>query len=458
MTWQDPHLSSKGEQQCLHAGKVLFGQDRDQDNYHLFSGDLSYKAVYVSPMRRTLKTALLIFGRAAAAAGIPFKAMPWAHEKRGSISDVGIGSSELLEFATKLVTSDGRMGSVGNLVTEPLLTLNTMLRSLPEDWSTNPSVPDAELPYYPENSGFTTEKEPHGFLVKRMAKLQSEMLEIDEDAAILVAHSGVIRMLLQPFLFGQRPDNAAIIYGELSQDGWSNVKLLGDGAHRNEQIDGLAGFRPEAVACRDRDCNNYDEEFRTLGIARKYARGTCCSSSTVRLWVYDTLLPALTYFKPPKDPRHDKSRATVRLETTTSVWYTSYAHVVLRPDQFENALPRDGRTSFSMTLQPKSRHEHAVWFHRATCDTCASLFVHGADDQMQTLIIFTSKEGANDYSCKKAEDACFLLLKAEEYEHDTKVAAQRRLAKIAVAAACRNSDDSDIDTSLAKCSDHSTYD
>jgi len=468
LTWQDPFLSRNGEQQCLNAGKVLYGENRNQDKYHLFRGGegvaegdvaedvadnvVNYRAVYVSPMRRTLKTALLIFGRAAHSAGIPFKAMPWAHEKRGSISDIGLGSSQLRKFAKQEVVADGKMHIGDAEATEPLKTLSETLEDLPEDWSTNPSVPDAQLPYYPANPGFTTSKEPFTFLVKRMEKLQSEMLAIPEKAAILVAHSGIIRMLLGSHLLGQRPDNAAILYAELSEDGWSNVKLFGDRAHRNVQIEGLAGFRNIPVSCKTRDCNDYDEEFRTLGIIKKHKRGTCCSSSTKRLWVYDTLLPALTYFKPPKDPKLNSARATIRLQKTTSVWYTSHDQVVLTPKEFETALPSNSSTSiFWVTQQPNTRNEKQVQFQKATCDICALQFPQGGEvHPMQTLIIYTPKQGAKKYDCQS--EACFLVLNAQEYtSDDTEQTAQRRLVKIAVAAACGNSEGADIDVSLAKC-------
>eukprot|EP00419_Tripos_fusus_P057443 CAMPEP_0172925986 /NCGR_PEP_ID=MMETSP1075-20121228/214760_1 /TAXON_ID=2916 /ORGANISM="Ceratium fusus, Strain PA161109" /LENGTH=511 /DNA_ID=CAMNT_0013786959 /DNA_START=22 /DNA_END=1553 /DNA_ORIENTATION=- len=443
-TWQDPFMSHKGEQQCLAAGRALFGENRTSDRYQILGED-AYGAVYVSPLRRTLKTALLIFGRAAHKTGVPFKAMPWAHEKRGSISDIGLGSRQLLKYARQEVEHDVEMHSGSNETTEPLKTLSETLEDLPNDWSTNPNVPDSDLPYYPANPGIGTKSESREFLVRRMAKLQSEMLEIPEQAAILVTHSGVIRTLLASFLAGQRPDNAAIIYGELSSEGWSDVKLFGDGAHGNEQIKGLAGFRNELVTCKSRSCDDYDEEFRTLGIAKKYARGTCCSRSSVRLWVYDTLLLALTYFKPNSDPKKDGGRATIHLQKTTSVWYTSHAKVTLKPADFANALPNNPYTSsFEMTLKAQQ-----IQFRRATCDTCASQFLQAEkEDPMQTLIIYTPQAGAETYECKS--DACFLKLTAEKYHKgDTEQNARRQLVKIAVAAACSHSEDADIDASLA---------
>jgi len=417
---QDPVLSLLGRHQCTRAGKILFGERRDSDPYHLF-GDgtaVNYSAVYVSPMRRTLQTALLTFGPAANAAGIPFKALPWAHEARKSKSDVGLGSKLLVQFVRGQAAENGLLFHL----TEPLQTLEKTLRQLPDDWSTNASVPDATLPYYPKGN----KKESNVDLSNRMQRLKSEMLGIPEDAAILVAHSGVIRWLLSSFVRNRKPDNVAMFYGELSSAGWSNVQLLGGELPGHAPIEGLAGFMPsnKATDCSKGNCDDFDEQFAVLGEAKKCPRGSLScddkvfKGGTTYEWVYDKVMKALTYFEVSKNPEEDKAKGTIYLQSHTTVWYTT--------------------ESMKGSKVPSLDHQ-------LTCDKACPL-----DDTLNdvtAVIIFTSitqKHEVQDYKCKE-NGGCFVLLLVEKPDKGEKLPAA---LKIAIAVACSRNEEKDIADAL----------
>jgi len=422
---QDPVLSIEGQEQCISAGKILFGERRINDQYNLFRGGkaaVKYSAVYVSPMRRTLQTAILVFGRAAHAAGIPFKALPWAHEARKSKSDVGLGSRALAKFANNKAEADCLLFDE----MEPLQTLGNTLEQLPDDWSTNPTVPDEVLPYYPKGQ----KKESDDDLNRRMQRLESEMLNITEDAAILVAHSGVIRWLLRRFVRNRKPDNVAMFYGELSFGGWNNVHFFGSGQGDLRKIEGLAEFMDsdKATDCSQGNCGNFSEQFAVLGQAKKCARGSVKvnAKGTTYEWVYDKVMKALTYFAVDKNPEEDKAKGTIYLQSDTTVWYT-----------------KEGTNSFkfSSTNSGKiSPHDHQL-----TCDKACPLDYTVKD--ATAVMIFTEKtqkSRVQDWTCKE-KGGCKLILPVEKPDKGEQLPAA---LKIAIAVACSRNETIDIADAL----------
>jgi len=400
---QDPVLSLKGQEQCINASQILFGGCHDK--YKIF--EAGFGAVYVSPLQRALQTALLTFGCVAKNAHIPFKALPWAHEARKSQSDVGLPSSKLVGFVKDQVTFSATV--------EPLRSLTATLSQLPEDWSTNPKVPSEILPYYPKGR----KKESGDALERRMLKLQEEMLAIPEEAAILVAHSGVIRWLLKAHVRNAKPDNVAMFYGELTDGSWNNVILLGD-------VLGLQGLLPgfmpskKAVDCRQGNCDDFDEQFVVLGTASKAIKGECCKypiGKRHRLFVYDAVFDALTYYKPGKDPQSENARASIKLQDDTTVWYTK------ETIQEGNAMP-------IMDL--------------LTCDDACP----PRDDILKSakkVVIFTpAPKGKKDFTCQP-NGGCLLGLDVDEPEEGEQLPAA---LKIAIAVACSRNGEKDVVTLL----------
>mmetsp|Transcript_90066 Transcript_90066/g.173339 ORF Transcript_90066/g.173339 Transcript_90066/m.173339 type:complete len:517 (+) Transcript_90066:75-1625(+) len=422
---QDPRLSSKGRDQCDRACDILFGQSKDTDQYHLFEGApnfTSYKAVYVSPLRRTLQTALLTFGPAAYKFQIPFKALPWAHEARKSISDLASGKSTLIQFAKD--QGYEVLGEPANAAYEPLQTLKTTLALLPEDWSTNPAKPDRDLPYYEDSK-----KESEEFMVKRMKKLQSEMLDISEDAAILVAHSGVIRWLLKSYVRNLKPDNLAMFYGELSSNGWNNVQFLGSEQPSHEPIQGLASFMDwDIVDCREGNCNDFANQFIEFGAVDKFRRGDCCYYRSTRLWVYDRVWKLLSFFELSKTPAKKgvEAKVTIHLRPNTVVRYATQKVTNVKPP-------------------------HMPPSEELMCSEVCS-FLEGKAKNVENVIIYTAlvpdQHTVHDYECNR-NGGCFLVLpvknKIGELPANLQVADPWNelpaAVQIAVVVACRHETD-----------------
>lgn len=228
---QDTVLSTRGTEEAVTLAKGLFGENRVEDKYQLFN---EYKAVYVSPLRRTQGTAFELFGMVAAKRGIPFVSAPWAHEQRKSISDVGSTKSKLVNYAHYYVNElkiDNR--------SKPVQSLVESLDQLAEDWSTNTDQPDGEdqLSYYPAGGFFSQETAAH--VCNRMERLQKELCESTHDAAFVVCHSAVIRHM---FALNSKPANLAMIGAELTDKGWQKVKLM------NETYAELPGYETEKKA------------------------------------------------------------------------------------------------------------------------------------------------------------------------------------------------------------------
>mmetsp|Transcript_112538 Transcript_112538/g.223695 ORF Transcript_112538/g.223695 Transcript_112538/m.223695 type:complete len:528 (+) Transcript_112538:76-1659(+) len=425
---QDPTLSLKGRFQCANAREVLFGKSTTDDKYNLFGGGAAvggapnYKAVYVSPMRRTLQTAFQTFGPAAHKFNISFKALPWAHEARKSISDLASGKSTLIQFAKD--QGYEVLGEPANAAYEPLQTLKTTLALLPEDWSTNPAKPDRDLPYYEDSK-----KESEEFMVKRMKKLQSEMLDISEDAAILVAHSGVIRWLLKSYVRNLKPDNLAMFYGELSSNGWNNVQFLGSEQPSHEPIQGLASFMDwDIVDCREGNCNDFANQFIEFGAVDKFRRGDCCYYRSTRLWVYDRVWKLLSFFELSKTPAKKgvEAKVTIHLRPNTVVRYATQKVTNVKPP-------------------------HMPPSEELMCSEVCS-FLEGKAKNVENVIIYTAlvpdQHTVHDYECNR-NGGCFLVLpvknKIGELPANLQVADPWNelpaAVQIAVVVACRHETD-----------------
>jgi len=318
--FRDPNLSVSGKSQALQVSSVLFeGRQRNVDKYHLFDGkgEVTFETVYVSPMRRTLETAMLLFGPAAHEHGVPFKAMPWAHERWKSISDLGSQTPVLLTYAQKFAKE---VLGTGKRSTEPLASLMGTLEELPTDWFENSGVPSANLSYYPPGK-----LESAAFFCRRMQQLEQTLFEAPESAAFVVAHGAVLQALFYRFLGGIKPDNVAMIYGVLGMEGWKTVQpfgtqpqLMGPNLIRSTGIAGLPYERGQEPGVR---CGYHFRHDRKIGLVGMELASLKAPLKTY-LSTYGGIAKTLTFFDQTDDPTADGGdpAMTLSLIPTMQVW------------------------------------------------------------------------------------------------------------------------------------------
>eukprot|EP00746_Dinoflagellata_sp_MGD_P132254 gnl/MRDRNA2_/MRDRNA2_65994_c0_seq1.p1 gnl/MRDRNA2_/MRDRNA2_65994_c0~~gnl/MRDRNA2_/MRDRNA2_65994_c0_seq1.p1 ORF type:complete len:584 (+),score=75.72 gnl/MRDRNA2_/MRDRNA2_65994_c0_seq1:70-1821(+) len=235
---RDSLLSTKGEEDAFFVQGML-KQLKLKGEVNLFDGDNAYQAVYVSPMRRTIQTALGVFGDLATSTSsnlsstnpfkrlsIPFKVAPWAHERVKTVSDWAHNKSILKDFVQKY--GDERKIPKTNA----WWSIDESLDTLPEDWSSQP-YPDGEknLSYYTmsewgENGKPKTEGKDA--LCRRIRKLEQWITTLDETRIILVTHGGIISHLFDRFFEGRHVDNIGMFVGTLESPGDESLPFWRD--------------------------------------------------------------------------------------------------------------------------------------------------------------------------------------------------------------------------------------
>eukprot|EP00927_Polykrikos_kofoidii_P051638 TRINITY_DN45432_c0_g1_i1.p1 TRINITY_DN45432_c0_g1~~TRINITY_DN45432_c0_g1_i1.p1 ORF type:complete len:491 (-),score=66.92 TRINITY_DN45432_c0_g1_i1:124-1596(-) len=196
-TLRDSPLSLRGTDEMRAIGQMLFGPDRDVDLYSIFSDpNPFFKRILVSPLRRAQGTAFEIFGRIAKIKKIPFIAMPWAHARRNSWNDVGETATILASYANSYGDSLGIKPDEEPL--KSFLESFAQLQLRCNEWATDPTCPDKNLPFYPvvenlvQEFGRTEPQNAEEFQ-QQLERLETELCHgpTGEHGIVLVTHSGV---------------------------------------------------------------------------------------------------------------------------------------------------------------------------------------------------------------------------------------------------------------------------
>lgn len=239
-----------GEEEALRLGQLL----------HRLLPPSFISAVFVSPLRRTLQTALAAFG--------PFMmptnsaVVPWLHERYKSQSDLGndgpMNAVFLERYAQHLVRSRGAPD-----YSATVQALKNGLETLGADWvdnygSVQPKLPQPERPiktpsaatmrYYP-TAGSSGYEEDKNSLAKRMVVLREFLKSLPPGGRyVLVSHGGVCEAL-----FGHgKVENLALVTGRyfpgtadprtpsffhevaLARDRWQTPELAGWRAKKDD--------------------------------------------------------------------------------------------------------------------------------------------------------------------------------------------------------------------------------
>ncbi|KAH7135344.1 phosphoglycerate mutase family protein-like protein [Dendryphion nanum] len=155
----DPLLTPKGKQQCREL--------RESFRYH-DTVDL----VVASPLRRTIQTAVLSFGRTLARDGVPFIALPVAQEVSNAGADTGLEPEDLKTSLEHLFDEDKPDFNV-------LRKLD--LSNVEEGWTSK--------------SGFYAYTRPA--LENRAANFRSWLFQRSEERIIVVTHGAFLHFLTE---------------------------------------------------------------------------------------------------------------------------------------------------------------------------------------------------------------------------------------------------------------------
>jgi len=241
---RDSFLSLTGEESANRVKQGLV-EAQAKKELDLFGGDDAYQTVYLSPMRRTIATAMNVFGDLANMhSSVKFKVAPWAHEQLKSVSDLAYGRDILKDFAEKYA-AEAKLPS-----DHAFHSIQESLDKLPLEWSTSPEPEGSELTYYPQGKA-----ESYPNLCVRMKKLEEWITTLEEKRIIIVTHGGVMKHLFDMYFQGRQPDNIGMFEGTLVSPGGRNLPFWKDVHSLRTSMGGSSQWMPAFLDPKNDDAN-----------------------------------------------------------------------------------------------------------------------------------------------------------------------------------------------------------
>lgn len=207
---QDPAISIRAEETAEGVKNALFGADGNTDHCHIFTGECPVTQAWISPLRRTIQTAFIIWGEKLRQhkATVSLHAKPYIHEQVKSWSDVAYCEADYEQFPT-LAAKEYHLYEDDKFYTDqwyvPLE--RKLFEDLPRGWCMRGVEAAAKYNY-------RAEKETVLELCRRIQEVEKDLVKAHQagvKAVVMTAHSAVMRAMFGKFFNGRGPDNFAVV-------------------------------------------------------------------------------------------------------------------------------------------------------------------------------------------------------------------------------------------------------
>uniref|UniRef100_A0A0G4IEB8 Uncharacterized protein n=1 Tax=Chromera velia CCMP2878 TaxID=1169474 RepID=A0A0G4IEB8_9ALVE len=285
----DTVLSTEGMAQANRTGFLMTGGDGDEDHVGIFSPDFlpeeKLEAIYVSPLRRAIATALLMFWKPALQHNIPMK-VHWAlSERRMSASDDGSESEYLMAHVSDILAREdfglltwaqkkferGVISKWLEPLTQSIFELESNHRG--SMYSSEACVLKGGCKWWPEvdDSGLFSSEKPADYCW-RIKESTEFIANVPEKTVAVVGHSNFFRDFLDPFGREWKMNNAAGLRAVLT--------TTGSGSHEFESVRRIPLFlhvgsslRPVEVRKRQIFMDDWQRELlKNLDAAEKHRK------------------------------------------------------------------------------------------------------------------------------------------------------------------------------------------
>eukprot|EP00472_Partenskyella_glossopodia_P011181 CAMPEP_0197516528 /NCGR_PEP_ID=MMETSP1318-20131121/1412_1 /TAXON_ID=552666 /ORGANISM="Partenskyella glossopodia, Strain RCC365" /LENGTH=595 /DNA_ID=CAMNT_0043065343 /DNA_START=40 /DNA_END=1827 /DNA_ORIENTATION=- len=212
---QDPAISRRAEVLAANVKHALFGREGNtdpnkDDPCHIFKGECPVTQAWISPLRRTIQTAFIIWGEKLREhkATVSLHAKPYIHEQVKSWSDRAYCGQNYEQFPT-LAAKEHHLYEDDKFYTEqwyvPLE--RQLFNDLPRGWCLPMEQNAAKYNYRSETETVLE-------LCRRIQEVEKDLVRAQKagvKAVVMTAHSAVMRAMFGKFFNGRGPDNFAVV-------------------------------------------------------------------------------------------------------------------------------------------------------------------------------------------------------------------------------------------------------